>query len=271
MTIDDQLTILPGGFPALRVGGGTDPILVLNGGQAFMRRPTLARFRREAGRVARLLPKGESFVLLGYPVEPPGSGGLSDRLAEAVRRLGSPVRLMAISYGGPVALDFAARYPALVSHLVLIATAHAYSAGGIVRVNRQRECVLNGDFAGLIESFGGVFRRPWFNWLLKLRIRLRAHHLGTDMNEPDVIANYLSAGLTANGSEGTDWLADIRACTLILGGSDDEFFGTGRMEQTARSIAGSVLVVLPGETHMAPVERARTFRSAISSFLADSS
>jgi hypothetical protein len=43
---------------------------VLNGGQAFVRRPTPARTRRDAGRIARLLPPQRTIYVLGYDCAP---------------------------------------------------------------------------------------------------------------------------------------------------------------------------------------------------------
>lgn len=261
---------LGGTIPTCQFGAGTPSLFVLNGGQAFMRRPSRGRLEREARRMARLLPPNRSFVLLGYRQSPPEAAGLdaiADDLAHALRDRGTPVALVAISYGGPVALRIASRHPGLISDLVLVASAHSFSRQGLERMQKQLAYARGGKFPELIAEFAALFRRPWFNWLLKLRLLAQRRSLARDMNRPELIAAYLEAGLTADGSRGWDWLRRVQARTLIVGGAEDQFFGAERMQETALAITGAELVMLPGETHMAPLERTTAFREAIGRFL----
>lgn len=267
--MSDQLELLPGGIPTLRVGTTSDPIIVLNGGQAFMRRPRPERFRREADRVRRLLPEHEAFLLLGYGF-PPVDGGLdslADQFAAAIRGLPGPHRLLGISFGGLVASRLAARHPDLVSRLILITSAHAFSTEGVARVRRQINLAEAERWPELLAEFGGVFRRPWFNWLLGLRLTMRWRDLAAEMNDPARIVAFLRAGLAGYAEEGPDWLGRVTAPALIMGGERDQFFGEGRMQEAAAALPEGRLVLLPQETHMAPVERAWIFRQEITAFL----
>src|SRR5690349_296483 len=58
-------------IPYVKAGSGPGPIVILNGGQAFVRRPTPARAQRDAKRIARLLPSGRPIYVLGYDPAPP--------------------------------------------------------------------------------------------------------------------------------------------------------------------------------------------------------
>lgn len=262
---------LAGRIPCLRVGSTAAPLVVINGGQAFMRRSSRERFEREAQRLTRILPEGQGFLLLGYGGAPPEDLDLAavvDDFAVAIESLPGPVRLAGISYGGLVAARLAARRPGLVSDLLLIASGHSFSAEGLRRVERQVALASERRYPELLREFGGVFRRPWLNGLLRLRLSLRRRGLAEEMNDPELIGAYLRAGLEANGREGTAWLGQVRARTLVIGGEQDQFFGEGRMEETARAVPDGRLHLLPGETHMAPVERAVVFRQVITEFLA---
>jgi pimeloyl-ACP methyl ester carboxylesterase len=258
-----------GRVPYARVGSHPDPIVVLAGGQAFVQRPTRERIERDAGRIARLLPADRSFVLLGYDPSLAGADSLDAIVADVaavVRELGAPRQVVGVSYGGVIALQLAAQHPSLVSVLVLLASAHDFSAEGKRRLARQIDCASRGDFAGLVEGFIAVFRRPWLNWLLRLRLRTRRARLGEAMNDPSTIVRGLSAILDARLAD-TTRLARVTARTLVIGGSRDQFFGDGMLERTAAAVPNASIALFAGETHMVPVERTRAVAAKLRAFL----
>jgi pimeloyl-ACP methyl ester carboxylesterase len=258
-----------GRIPYARVGSYADPIVVLAGGQAFMQRPTLQRIERDARRVARLLPANRSFILLGYDPSLAGTHSLDAIVADVAaiaRELGAPRQVVGVSYGGVIALQLAAQHPSLVSALVLLSSAHDFSAEGKRRLERQIDCASRGDLAALVEGFIAVFRRPWLNWLLRLRLRTRRARLGDTMNDPAIIIRGLSAILDKRLAD-TTHLGRVTARTLVIGGSKDQFFGDGMLERTAAAVPNSSLVIFPGETHMVLVERARAVAAKLNAFL----
>jgi pimeloyl-ACP methyl ester carboxylesterase len=122
-----------GRIPYARVGMQPRPILVLPGGQAFVQRPTPARVSRDAARIARILPPGRSFVVLGYVPSASESYRLETigaDIAAIIGEFGAPVQLVGISYGGVVALQVAANHPHLLSELVLVVSAYDFSPEG---------------------------------------------------------------------------------------------------------------------------------------------
>jgi pimeloyl-ACP methyl ester carboxylesterase len=258
-----------GRIPYARLGSRPDPILVLAGGQAFMQRPTPERIERDARRVARLLPPKRSFIFLGYDpslTESDSFDAIVADVAAIVKELGAPRPVVGISYGGVIALQLAAQQPSLVSALVLLASAHDFSAEGKRRLERQIDCASRGDLAALVEGFVAVFRRPWLNWLLRLRLRAGRARLGDTMNHPPIIIRGLSAILDKRLAD-TTRLARVTARTLVIGGSQDQFFGDGMLERTAAAVPNASLVLFPGETHMVPVERARAVAAKLRAFL----
>jgi pimeloyl-ACP methyl ester carboxylesterase len=258
-----------GRIPYARIGSQAESILVLAGGQAFMQRPTRARIERDAGRVARLFPAGRSFILLGYDRSPGGSHSVDAIVADVaaiVRELGAPRQVVGISYGGVIAMQLAAEHPRLVSALVLLSSAHDFSTDGKRRLERQIDCASRGDLAALVEDFTAVFRRPWLNWLLRLRLRTRRARLGETLNDPPIIVRGLRAILDARLAD-TKRLAGITARTLLIGGSHDQFFGDGMLERTAAALPNASLVLFPGETHMVAIERAAAVAAKLRAFL----
>ena len=257
-----------GRIPCARVDGEGPPVLVVTGGQAFMQRPTPQRVERDAGRVAAVLPRGRGFVLLGYDPAPAQGHSLSTiagDVAAIITELGPPVQVVGISYGGLVALRVAADHPDLVSHLVLLASAHRFSAEGLGRVRRQIDHATTGNLAALGEDFVALFRRPWLNWLLRLRLRTRRGRIAEGMNDPEIIVRGLRAVVDEPLDEAR--LGRITARTLIISGTRDQMFGDVP-GQTAALVPGASLALFPGETHMVPVERRRAVAAKIGDQLA---
>lgn len=184
-----------GRIPFARVGSQPDPILVVAGGQAFVQRPALDRLARDARRIARIMPPGRSFILVGYDPTPPDYrlGTIGRDLGAILDELGGNMSVMGVSYGGLVALRAAVDHPDLVAKLVLLVSAHDFSAEGKRRVHRQIDCAARGDLVGLTEDFVALFPRPWLNWLLRLRLRTSRARLPQLLNEPDLIIRGLRA------------------------------------------------------------------------------
>ncbi|TGS91910.1 alpha/beta hydrolase, partial [Mesorhizobium sp. M8A.F.Ca.ET.213.01.1.1] len=68
----------------------------------------------------------------------------------------------------------------------------------------------------MLKEFATVFRRPWLNLLLRLRLRFEARSLVARMGAPSTIVRYLEAMLDDDVTE--EDLRNISARTLILGG-----------------------------------------------------
>lgn len=257
-------------IPFAKIGSGPNPIIVLNGGQAFVRRPTPARTRRDAGRIARLLPPQRTIYVLGYD-SAPAAGYSIDTIVQDVagilRDETGPATVMGISFGGFVAARLAADHPSLVKDLILLVSAHRFSPEGRRSIDRQIACAWAGDFEGFLDEFRVVFRRPWLNWLLRLRLRQERKRLHETMNDPAAIVRGLNAVAGEDFGGDSSWLKRIQARTLIVGGTKDPFFDAEAMEETALLIPSGQLKLFKNETHMLPVERARDVRRVVAGFL----
>jgi (E)-2-((N-methylformamido)methylene)succinate hydrolase len=265
-------TITTGSFlgriPYARRGSGSTPLLILSGGQAFIRRIDPSRLTRDARRVARMLPAQTSFVLLGYDPHPRADLSfdmIADDVAAVIKEYWSGrASIVGISYGGLVAARVAARWPEQIAHLVLVASAHRFSNEGVRRIRRLILFAKSGDFRSFVDDFVAVCRRPWLNGAIRLRVWLTRGKLDRTMAQPETILRYLCAMLEARPPE----ISDITARTLVIGGSEDQFFGGDAMPETAAGIPGAKIKLLRGETHMMPIERPGEVAAAIGQFLA---
>jgi pimeloyl-ACP methyl ester carboxylesterase len=62
-------------------------------------------------------------------------------------------------------------------------------------------------------------------------------------------------------------LAEIRVPVVIVHSEHDEFIKREHAEYLARSIRGAELIVLPGVSHFAPLQRPTLFNHALVGFL----
>lgn len=258
-------------IPFAKAGSGANPIVVFNGGQAFVRRPSPDRTRRDVKRIARLMPAERPVYVFGYDPAPPADYSIDTIVrdfSEILRTEIGPATVVGISFGGFVAGRLAAGHPDLVRELILLVSAHRFSAEGRRSIVRQIESARIGDFAGLLAEFGMIFRRPWFNWLLRLRLWMERNRMADKMNDPAVIVRGLSAVAAEDFGADPAWLRGISARTLIVGGTRDVFFDRQAFEEAAGLIPAARLELLEDETHMLPVERPRDVARAISAFLA---
>ena len=261
-----------GRIPYIRGGSGPRKAVVFFGGNALLKRLDRSDARRYAGTVAALLPPGTTFLILGYEADPPPSYGLDAIVGDLARIVGDEVgraTVVGLSFGGFVALRFAAARPELVDRLVLLVSAHRFSAEGRERVAAQLACLEAGDLAGLVRANAALFRRPRYNWLVRARLwhGRRSGRFAAGFNDPAAVARAYRALFAADLGRNAALAAGIGAEALVVGGTADQFFGRGAFEETARLIPRARLALLAGERHMLPVERRRDVARLLADFL----
>jgi len=144
-----------------------------------------------------------------------------------------------------------------------MAGAPEFSTDGRQRLIRQIELARKGLLKPLIQEFTSVFRRPWLNLMLWLRVGLGGKRLVSKLGRREVIVQYLEAMLKSD-LPASD-LKSVTADTLIIGGSRDQFFA-GTMPTAGQAIPAAKLVMFNGETHMVPVERAKEVKAHLAAF-----
>ncbi|MFN7934625.1 MAG: alpha/beta fold hydrolase [Bryobacteraceae bacterium] len=247
-----------GRVPYVRGGAGAKEAVVFSGVNALLK-PLHSNPERYARQVSRLLPH-HRFTILGY-----ASSRYEDIVADMAAAVATPPDvLMGISFGGFVAMRFAALHPELVRRLILLVSAHRFSAGGVLRIERQLEKLRHNDLKTFLRENATMFRRPWYNWLVRLRL-LRVS-LGDYRPAAQVLADYEQL-LGPALDENAEYCRRISCPTLVLGAGGDPLFDETALEETAGLISKSRLSVFANEAHMLPIEKREAVANVIGEFL----
>jgi pimeloyl-ACP methyl ester carboxylesterase len=234
------------GIPYLKVGRGP-PLVMIQGlspehdvPRGFERRMALSSASPFASHFTvwwvnrkRGLAPGESMSDI--------AGHLADAIEHDLRE---PVALQGVSTGGSVALQLAVDRPDLVRRLVATASACRLGPGGralqaemarLIRAGRTREALSHLVSSVQPPRLRGVLRPV--SWL--------AGHLMTPRDPNDLL-------VTLEAEDSFDVEADlpsISAPTLVIGGSDDVFYGRELFERTAAGVQDGRVHVFEGWGH----------------------
>lgn len=259
-------------IPYIRGGEGARHAVVLLGANALFRPLHKAtKPARYAAQVQRLLPPGYQFTIIGYeefPADTCTLDSIADDVAKALHSLASRRALvLGISFGGFVAQRLAVRHPDLVDRLVIMVSAHRFSASGWGRMERQLQALEAGDLATLLRDNALLFRRPWYNWLVRLKLRSDRSRLQDQCKDPAAILDTYRSVFSDDFARNADLARQIIAPTFVLGGTADQYFDVEALRETAERIPGARLRLFERETHMLPLERSADVAREIAAFL----
>jgi len=167
-----------------------------------------------------------------------------------------------VSIGGAVGLELARLYPDRVKRLVTVCTS---PKSGDAAMWAERSAQVRAD--GTAALVPGIPAR-WFAPDFPAR-------------DPQTTEQVLSMVAAANDEDyarlcealgsfdGWPTLSQITAPTLIVAGSLDPIATSGDAEKTAQSVADGRLVIVPGTSHQAVVEKPLEVARAITDFLSE--
>ena len=259
-----------GRIPYIKAGSGSRTAVIFFGGNALFKPLDRSDASRYAAMFSRLLPTDYPFYILGYEENPPETYSLDtivDDLDRIVRTEIGRSTVIGVSFGAFVAMRFAAAQPELVDKLVILVGAHRFSTQGARKIAKQIAYLKVRDLYGLVRDNAVLFRRPWYNWLVRLKLGRDKDKLASEFNDPASIA-WAYEGLFGADFERNGAHADrIRAQTLIIGGNADQYFEVDAFEETAGRIPAARLELFDGEPHMLPFERRRDVARILAEFL----
>ena len=249
--------------PYIRGGSGQREAVVFPGANALFRRLDQTRDpARYARQVSRLLPR-HRFTILGY-----AGSSFDEIVRDMAHTINTPPDVvLGISFGGIVAMRFAAQHPELVRRLVLLVSAHRFSPGGRRLMARQFEALERGDFETVVRENTQQFRRPWYNWLARLGLWKDRGRLATEFRDPAAILNDYRQLFGPEFENNAGYGGRIVSPTLVIGGTADRYFDPGAFQETAGLIFAARSRLFKRETHMLPIEKSGEVAEAIADFL----
>jgi pimeloyl-ACP methyl ester carboxylesterase len=264
--------LLAGKIPYIRGGSGPKHAVVFFGVNAlFKPLNQVSKPERYAEQIAKLLPEGFRFTILGYEETPPDDYTLDTvvgDMASVIRsEIGKPDVVIGVSLGGFVAQRFAAEHPNLVDRLILLVSGHRFSEEGWAALQRQFKVLEAWDPVLFVADNALLFRRPWYNWLVRLKLWKDSSNLGAEFKDPKIILKSYRSLFSADFARNAEFARRIAAPTLVIGGTADQFFSTQVFDETADMIPGGRVKLFDGETHMLPVERSGDVAQVIETFL----
>lgn len=197
---------------------------------------------------------------------PPGPYSMSDLVADAeavITEWGrGAVIWIGLSLGGMVGQGLAIRRPDLVRGLVLAHTTARYPPAGRDAWNQRIGRVREGGMEAVVEL---VLQRYLTN-----AVRTEQPELAAALREKVLRTNVEGYVASCHAIRDVDWLGDLHRIsvpTLVLAGEHDMGATPAMAEEIHRHITGSKLTILPGASHLSPLETPAGFEDEVSRFL----
>lgn len=257
---------------AHRVDGQGEPLLLLNGGMMSMAAWDAA-VAALAGtyRIVRCDFRGQLMSLsLGDP--PSTLQGHAEDLAALLDALDLPrVHVVGTSFGGLVAMQFAAHFASRVQALVIVTAADVFTPDNEYASAALREAIANamagGDGTRVIEIMAPATFSP--SWLESNREVFEARRALFSLLPPAWFAGLTGLLDSLAGLDLRPELKLIHAPTLVVGAERDRVFSVDRSYALAAAIDGAKLQIVPGAPHGWVAEDPEGFAFVVRTFLSD--
>jgi pimeloyl-ACP methyl ester carboxylesterase len=245
-----------GELPYLAVGSGP-PLVVLAGlyPQAGVARGPL---RAEHERTAKLFAHGAEVFYVNRRRGMLRGTTMAEVAAEHAAAMratfGRPVDLLGMSTGGSIAQQIAADHPDVVRRLVLVSTGCRLGPLAKQLQRRLATRIRAGAMRRAMAIFAADLAPPG---ALELPAALAGWFWGTRLFSPDDLRDMATMAEAEDDFE-LARLPQIRAQTLLVGGSRDRYYGTALFEQTAALIPSCQLDIRRGLGHITVMWHPRT-------------
>jgi pimeloyl-ACP methyl ester carboxylesterase len=163
--------------------------------------------------------------------------------------IGSPVDIMGLSTGGPIAQQFVVDHPELVRRLVLASTGYALSESGAAAQRRVINLVRQEKWRTAAVTMAGVMASGLARLVLIFFLWMMGKSMFKSANSPSDGLVELEAEDKFNFKER---LVEIKTSTLVIGGEKDQFYP---IRETGAGIPSARVIIYPNAGHMASMKR----------------
>ena len=184
---------------------------------------------------------------------------ISEKFEEVIKENIGKATIIGISYGGFVALAFAADFPELTEKLILIVSAYKPSeTTGKKFVDDMIEQAKLGHHYQIAKIKLSLWNVKWMRFLLHIPTWLNRKKFPSKWN-PLTTIQIAYSDIMSTIEERKTLLKNIIAPTFILGGTKDLVFSEKNYNETAKLIANAKYICFKGAGHMLPIERKQDF------------
>ena len=185
-----------------------------------------------------------------------GSTGLSPLWSQ--RTESQRFILIGHSFGGQIAIKYAARYPEKIEKLILTGAAgikHKLTA-------KQKAFFIMAKTGKAIFSLPIInnFQKPVYKIFSKMALRRKKDYYNASSQMKEVMKNILAEDLT-------DYLGKIKSSALLVWGREDKTTPLADGDIMNEKIENSKLVMIDGANHSLPYQKPEEFAEIVGEFL----
>ncbi|MBN2441746.1 MAG: SDR family NAD(P)-dependent oxidoreductase [Spirochaetales bacterium] len=181
--------------------------------------------------------------------------GLAEMVKDVVSVLGinTPLPLIGLSMGGMMAQVVAAKYPDIVSHLILIGTSYE-----VPYIPGSMEEIMTADFKAVYEANEKERNLPQMTKIKDLFLRTSGMPMSSFLNYVEQISKNQNI---------EEILPEIQAKTMIISGEFDKFFDPEKSKILVRRIKGAEYWLVPKTGHFPPLTHPEEFNEKVINFI----
>ncbi len=260
--------IFNGNIPYIKAGNGKNKLIF------FQPTPDLLWSSYDNPAVAArtygyYVPKNFTYYLFSYDKNLPADKtpeNIADEYADVIKKEIGPASIASISYGGFVGIPFAAKYPELTKKLLLISTSHKISKFGHQIVHEWVRYAEKKNYHAMFERMVLFEKKKWQGITATLLLKMGERKLIERMNP---ISTFINAYKRADETmeQNIEFLKNIKAPTLIIGGSKDTLFTKEIYKEARETIPNSKLKIFSNVGHALYREKPNSLKKLAGKFL----
>jgi pimeloyl-ACP methyl ester carboxylesterase len=262
-TEDIEWGVFDGKIPYVKVGSGAQRLVYFSGGGALLSSVGSDPIGRGRAK-KKLLTPDQTMYILGYPRDVSGCLSLenfADMLAHAIQdHLGKSI-IIGNSFGGLIAIIFAAKHPDLTEKLIITNAAYSNSPKFIVELQKIMKLGKRGKVLLMLLKMNFLIINPWLRGIENIATILSWPRIKKRLNPISEFIKPLASAISSQDSLKA-YLPQIKAKTVIIGGTADKAHSEALFRETASLIPGAKLVLFPGYGHEMETEHGEEFREA---------